>query len=87
LEFSERTQEKLREVLCWGTEVLEQIQEVSTDLWKLHKHPQRMMPNAQVVADRFHVMKQEFRVVDHRQRKQEKEPEKHQNQLREKKEV
>jgi len=30
-----------------------------------------MMPNAQVVADRFHVMKQ-VQLLDHRQRKQEK---------------
>ena len=42
-----------------GLEVLNQIEEVSIDLWIPYKSLiQEMMPNAQVVADRFHVMKQ-----------------------------
>ena len=58
--LKERTQEKIREVLMlWGTEVLEQIEEVSIDLWKPYKTlVEELMPFAQVVADRFHVMKQ-----------------------------
>ncbi|WP_414590351.1 ISL3 family transposase [Anabaena sp. CCY 9614] len=42
-----------------GSKVLNQIEEVSIDLWVPYKSLiQEMMPNAQVVADRFHVMKQ-----------------------------
>jgi transposase len=42
--------------LEWGKEVLEQIEEVSIDLWKGYKNVViDLMPNAQVVADRFHV--------------------------------
>lgn len=53
-----RTQEEIREALKqWGSEVLEQIEEVSMDLWKGYKNVvSELMPNAQVVADRFHVM-------------------------------
>jgi transposase len=49
-----------REVLLgWGKEVLEQIEEVSIDLWRGYKNVViELMPNAQVVADRFHVMAQ-----------------------------
>ena len=39
--------------------MLEQIEEVSIDLWRPYKNlVEELMPNAQVVADRFHVMKQ-----------------------------
>ena len=42
-----------------GSEVLNQIEEVSIDLWKPYKSIiEEMLPNAQIVADRFHVMKQ-----------------------------
>jgi transposase len=53
-----RKQEEIREVLLgWGSEVLEQIEEVSIDLWKNYKNLVRdLMPNAQVGSDRFHVM-------------------------------
>lgn len=76
-----RTQEKIRETLIgWGTEVLEQIEEVSIDLWKPYKSlVEELMPSAQVVADRFHVIKQVNDELD-RQRKQEKrQAEKEQN--------
>ena len=55
-----RTKEEIKKVLeGWGTEVLEGIEEVSIDLWKGYKSlAMEMMPNAQVVADRFHVMAQ-----------------------------
>jgi transposase len=41
----------------WGKEVLEQIEEVSIDLWLPYKNlAKELIPSAQVVADRFHVM-------------------------------
>ncbi len=71
--LNKRTQAHLREVLIqWGAEILEQIEEVSIDLWKAYKTlVEELMPNAQVVADRFHVIKQVNDELD-RQRKQEK---------------
>ena len=55
-----RNREVLAKVLnSWGAEVLEAIEEVSIDLWKGYKNlVKELMPNAQVVADRFHVMAQ-----------------------------
>ncbi|MEQ9235723.1 ISL3 family transposase [Coleofasciculus sp. E2-BRE-01] len=68
-----RTQDELRKTLQqWGKEVLIQIEEVSIDLWKPYKNlVEELMPNAQVVADRFHVMKQVNEELD-RQRKKER---------------
>ncbi len=68
-----RTQEEVREVLMsWGKEVLEQIEEVSIDLWKGYKNVViELMPKAQIVADRFHVMAQINKELD-AQRKREK---------------
>ncbi|MEA5503942.1 ISL3 family transposase [Halotia wernerae UHCC 0503] len=68
-----RTQEVIKETLTeWGTEVLEQIEEVSIDLWQGYKNlVLELMPNAQVVADRFHVMSQINKELD-TQRKKEK---------------
>ena len=58
--LKKRTQEELRKTLTgWGKEVLEQIEEVSIDLWLPYKNlVKELMPSAEVVADRFHVMKQ-----------------------------
>lgn len=55
-----RTQAEIEPVLnSWGSEVLEKIEEVSIDLWKGYKTlVKKLMPNVQVVADRFHVMVQ-----------------------------
>ncbi|BBD70632.1 transposase [Nostoc commune NIES-4072] len=52
--------EDIREVLVnWGVEVLNQIEEVSIDLWSPYKNlVEELMPNANITADRFHVMKQ-----------------------------
>jgi transposase len=52
--------EDIREVLVsWGVEVLNKIEEVSIDLWSPYKKlVEELMPNANVTADRFHVMKQ-----------------------------
>jgi len=68
-----RKQEEIRELLLgWGKEVLEQIEEVSIDLWKGYRNLVKdLMPNAQVVADRFHVMAQINKELD-AQRKREK---------------
>ncbi len=53
-----RTKEIIKQTLVsWGSEVLEQIIEVSIDLWKGYKTViNDLIPKAQVVADRFHVM-------------------------------
>jgi transposase len=61
-----RKQEDIRKVLMeWGSQVLEQIEEVSIDLWQGYKNlVTEMMPNAQVVADRFHVMVQINKELD-----------------------
>ena len=68
-----RRQEEISQVMRgWGTEVLESIEEVSIDLWKGYKNLViELMPNAQVVADRFHVMAQINKELDS-QRKREK---------------
>jgi transposase len=68
-----RTQNVIRETLMqWGHELLDQIQEVSIDLWHGYKSlVTELMPNAQVVADRFHVMTQINKELD-TQRKKEK---------------
>jgi transposase len=53
-----RKQKEIREVLeGWGSEVLEGIVEVSIDLSGNYKGlVEKVLPNAVVVADRFHVM-------------------------------
>lgn len=58
--LEERSQEKIMSVLReWGAEVLELIEYVSIDLWKPYKSLiKKLMPNAEVIADRFHLMKQ-----------------------------
>ena len=68
-----RTQEEIEPVLnSWGSEVLEKIEEVSIDLWKGYKTlVKKLMPNVQVVADRFHVMMQVNNELD-KERKREK---------------
>ena len=54
-----RKQEDVRKVIeAWGGAVLEQIIEVSIDLCSNYKNlVNQLLPNADVVADRFHVMK------------------------------
>ena len=67
-----RTQEIIREVLnSWGKEVLQQIEEVSIDLWIGYKNlVYELIPNAQVVADRFHVMTQINRELDSKRKRE-----------------
>ncbi|MTJ47239.1 ISL3 family transposase [Dolichospermum sp. UHCC 0259] len=71
--LSGRTKEIIQQTLIeWGTEILENIEEVSIDLWTGYKTlVTELMPNAQVVADRFHVMTQINKELD-TQRKREK---------------
>lgn len=55
-----RTKEEIIQHLkTWGEEILEQITEVSIDLWKPYKTVvKQLMPKAEIVADRFHVTQQ-----------------------------
>lgn len=56
---SRRQSEMSQALQSMGNEVLEQIEEVSIDLWKPYKSlVKELMPNADVTVDRFHVMKQ-----------------------------
>lgn len=58
----------------WGQEVLSQIKEVSIDLWKSYKKvAEKLMPQAVIVADRFHVMKQVNKELDDQRKKSRKE--------------
>ena len=61
------------EVLCsWGEEVVQAIEFVSIELGQPYRSlVEKLMPNAVVVADRFHVMKQINEELD-KQRKTEK---------------
>ena len=61
-----RTQVDIKKVLIsWGTEVLEQIEKVSIDLWRGYKTlVMDLIPNVQVVADRFHVTVQVNKGLD-----------------------
>ncbi|WP_371731163.1 transposase [Microcystis aeruginosa] len=53
----------------WGKEVLGPIEEVSIDLWLTYKNlVKELMPSAEVVADRFHVMKQINQELDEQRR-------------------
>ena len=67
-----RTQSDINKTLLkWGKSILNQIEEVSIDLWKSYKSLIiELIPNAQIVADRFHVMKQINQELD-RERKKE----------------
>jgi transposase len=70
--LEKRNKEVIAEYLSsLGLEVLNQIEEVSIDLWKPYKSLiQEMIPNAQIVADRFHVMKQINQELDERRRQE-----------------
>ncbi len=57
--LEKRTQECLSKCFeAWGREVLDGIEEVSIDLWSGYKNlVKNLMPKAEIIADRFHVMK------------------------------
>lgn len=62
------------ELIKWGEEVLENIEEVSIDLWTGYKSVvEELMPNAEVVADRFHVMKKINEELDEERKKERRE--------------
>lgn len=71
--LEKRNKEAIAEYLrSLDSEILSQIEEVSIDLWRPYKTVvEELIPNAQVVADRFHVMKQINEELDE-QRKFEK---------------
>lgn len=70
-----RTKEVVgEELIKWGEEVLENIEEVSIDLWTGYKSiVEELMPNAEVVADRFHVMKKINEELDEQRKKERRE--------------
>ena len=72
-----QTQEKIKETLTrWGTEVLDQIEEVSIDLWKHYKSlVEGISSSTQVVTDGFHVMKQVNNELDTQLKQQGREAE------------
>jgi transposase len=68
--LEKRNQEAIAEYLQGlGSEILNQIEEVSIDLWKPYQSVvEKLLPNAKVVASRFHVMKQVNEELDQRRR-------------------
>lgn len=66
-----RTQEAIiQQLKTWGEETLGQITEVSIDLWKPYKTVvEQLMPKAEIVADRFHVIQQVNNELDAARRK------------------
>ncbi len=77
----QRTKKEITEYLeAWGEEVLSKIQEISIDLWKTYKNiAEELMPQATIVADRFHVMKQVNDELDAARRKIKREAERLKN--------
>lgn len=73
-----RNKETIAEYLSsLGSEILNQIEEVSIDLWGAYKSViEEMIPNAQIVADRFHVMKQINQELDQRRKTEKRTSEK-----------
>ena len=69
--IEKRREKEIVEYLeAWGEEILSQIKEVSIDLWKSYKSiAEKLMPQAEIVADRFHVMKQVNDELDAARRK------------------
>lgn len=73
--LKKRTKEVVREELMkWGIEVLEKIEEVSIDLWSGYRSvAEELIPNAEIVADRFHVMKKINEELDGQRKKERRE--------------
>ena len=67
-----QTQKDLSEVFdSWGSEISDGVERVSIDLWEPYKNlVKRMMPQAEIVADRFHVMKQVNNELDKARREE-----------------
>lgn len=63
-----------------GSDILNQIEEVSIDLWKPYKTVvEELIPNAQIVADRFHVISQINKELDDKRKQQKRQAEKIKN--------
>lgn len=79
--LEKRNQETIAEYLTsLGSEILNQIEEVSIDLWKPYQTViKKMIPHAQVVADRFHVMKQVNEELDSQRKREKRQVEKLKN--------
>lgn len=79
--LEKRNKEVIAEyLLSLGSDRLNQIEEVSIDLWIPYKSViEELIPNAQIVADRFHVMKQINEELDRRRKKEKREIEKLKN--------
>ncbi len=73
-----RTKKEITEYLeAWGEQILGKIQEVSIDLWKSYKSiAEELMPQATIVADRFHIIKQVNEELDAARRKIKRETQK-----------
>ena len=71
----DRTQSAIEKVLLsWGIDVLSGIEEVSIDLWRpSYSLVEKLMPHAEVVADRFHVMNQIQEELDNGRKQTKKE--------------
>lgn len=76
-----RTKAEIRKHLeSWGEPVLSQIQEVSIDLWKpYYTVVKEVIPQAEIVADRFHVMKQVNEELDAARKKTKRDAQKNKN--------
>lgn len=77
--FLERRNQEViaKYLLGLGSEILNQIEEVSIDLWKPYQSVvEKLLPNAKVVADRFHVMKQVNEELDYRRKYEKRQAEK-----------
>jgi transposase len=62
---SRRKAEVRKVIEQWDVQVLERLKEVSIDLWSPSKKlVEELMPNADITADRFHVMKQINKELD-----------------------
>ncbi len=79
--LEKRSKEVIGEYLkSLGLEVLNKIEEVSIDLWIGYKTlAEELIPKAQIVADRFHVMKKINEELDGRRKKEKREAEKIKN--------
>ena len=79
--LEKRNKEVITEyLLSLGSEVLSQIEEVSIDLWRPYKSViEEIIPNAKIVADRFHVMNQVNEELDCQRKKEIREAKKLKN--------
>ena len=65
----------------WDKEVLEKIEEVSMDMWRGYESvAEELIPQAEIVADRFHVMKKINEELDNARKRERKAVNKIENQ-------